>query len=153
MDIILQPIGYIRNSRSEPIDDHWSGIESTIELIDELPGECLDGIEEFSHLEIVYYFHRSENTVVGSEHPRENPAFPKVGIFAQRKKDRPNHLGITIVNMVKREGKTLLVKNLDALDGTPVLDIKPVFREFLAKGEVLQPEWVTIMMENYWNKR
>ena len=149
-NIILHPVAYIRNIRKEPIDDNWSGIESTIELIDELPALSLDGIEAFSHLEILYSFHKSEKELPGSEHPRENKEFPKVGIFAQRKKDRPNHIGSTIVQLLRREGKSLFVKNLDSIDGTPVLDIKPVFKEFLPKGEVIQPEWVSILMKNYW---
>ncbi|MEJ2664769.1 MAG: TrmO family methyltransferase, partial [Spirochaetia bacterium] len=74
----------------------------------------------------------------------------KVGIFSQRKKDRPNHIGTTSVELVRREGRTLIVKNLDAINGTPVLDIKPVFREFLPRGEIRQPEWSKILMKNYW---
>lgn len=103
----------------------------------------------FSHLEILYYFHRSEKTVTGG-HPRENRAWPRVGIFAQRKKDRPNHLGATFVNLVRREGRKLVVANLDAVDGTPVIDIKPVMAEFLPKGTIQQPAWATELMAGYW---
>jgi len=146
----VKPIAVIKNNRTAAIDDNWSHVESIIELQQDVPESCLDGIEEFSHLEIIYYFHKSTKTFIGSEHPRENPAFPKVGIFAQRKKDRPNHIGATIVELAGRQGRTLTVKNLDALDGTPVLDIKPVFREFLPRGEIRQPEWSRILMKNYW---
>ena len=65
----------------------------------------MDGIETFSHLEILYYFDKSVKTVVGSEHPRENPDYPKFGIFAQRKKDRLNHLGTTIVKLIARNDR------------------------------------------------
>jgi tRNA-Thr(GGU) m(6)t(6)A37 methyltransferase TsaA len=134
----------------EPIDDNWSTVESVIELADNLPAECLDGIEEFSHLEIIYLFDKSTKTFIGSEHPRENKKYPKVGIFAQRKKDRPNHIGATIVNLERRDGRKLIVKNLDAMDGSPVLDIKPVFEEYLPQGELKQPSWTRDLMKNYW---
>jgi tRNA (Thr-GGU) A37 N-methylase len=59
-------------------------------------------------------------------------------------------LGATIVKIIKREGVQLFVKGLDAIDGTPVLDIKPVMKEFLPRGEVSQPDWATELMKNYW---
>ena len=149
-EITLKPIGCVLNTRKDAVDDNWSAIESVIELVDELPESCLDGIGQFSHLEIIYYFNKSTKTFIGSEHPRENIAFPKVGIFAQRKKDRPNHLGASIVKLIRCEGKKLFVKNLDAIDGTPVLDIKPVFKEFLPLEEVIQPKWAHDLMINYW---
>lgn len=125
--INLLPIGFVTNDRSEPIDDNRGSVESVIELNDDYPEDCLDGIEAFSHLEIIFYFHKSEKTFVGSEHPRENKNFPKVGIFSQRKKDRPNHIGATIVQLVKRNKNRITVKNCDAINSTPVLDIKQVF--------------------------
>ena len=85
-----------------------------------------------------------------SRHPRGNKAWPKVGIFAQRNKDRPNHLGLTIVSIIKREGRTLFVKGLDAIGGTPVLDIKPVFAESLPRGAVRQPQWSHELVKEYW---
>lgn len=150
MAIELQPIAYVKNNRNAPIDDNWAEIESVIELAPNLPAECLDDIEEFSHLEIIYFFDKATKTVTGSEHPRENKAWPKVGIFAQRKKDRPNHIGATIVNLVRKEGRKLYVRNLDAIDGTPVIDIKPVFKQYLPQGEITQPEWTNELMKNYW---
>jgi tRNA (adenine37-N6)-methyltransferase len=149
-EFIIKPIAIVYNSRYEPIDYNWSSIESIIELSGELPDDCFDGIEQFSHLEIIYHFNKSIKTFIGSEHPRENKAFPKVGIFAQRKKDRPNHIGATIVNLIRRDGRKLIVKNLDAIDGTPIIDIKPVFKEYLPKGEVIQPDWTRELMKNYW---
>ncbi len=151
-DIILKPIAFVKNSRKEASDDQWCEIISEIELIDDLPVESLDGIETFSHLEIIFFLDKALKTITGSEHPRENPDWPKVGIFAQRKKDRPNHLGLTTVNLIRKEGKTLIVSNLDAIDGTPVLDIKPVFTEYLPKGDIKQPDWTKELMKNYWRK-
>lgn len=149
-DILIKPIGFVTNDRIEPIDDKWSSVESIIQLADDLPDECLDGIDEFSHLEIIYHFDKSAKTFIGSEHPRENKDYPKVGIFAQRKKDRPNHIGAAIVNLIHREGRKLVVKNLDAINETPIIDIKPVFSEYLPKGEVKQPKWTKDLMKNYW---
>ncbi len=146
----MKPVGFVSNSRKNPMDDNWSVIESTIELVDELPEDCFNNIEQFSHLEIIYYFNKSSKTFIGSEHPRENKDFPKVGIFAQRKKDRPNHIGVTIVKLIQHSGRKLIVRNLDAIEGTPVLDIKPVFREFLPNEEITQPDWVKTLMKNYW---
>ncbi len=85
-----------------------------------------------------------------SRHPRGNKDWPEVGIFAQRNKDRPNHIGLTVVNVVKREGRSLFVQGLDAVNGTPVLDIKPVFTEFLPRGPIRQPGWSHELMKKYW---
>ena len=148
--IEIKPIGFVFNNRTEPVDDNWSSVDSVIELSEDLPMECFDGIESFSHLEVIYHFNLSVKIVTGSEHPRENKTYPKVGIFAQRKKDRPNHIGVTIVNLIKREGRKLYVKNLDAINGTPVIDIKPIFKEYLPAGEVIQPDWIGELMKNYW---
>jgi len=144
------PIGFVANKRSEKSDKYWSSVESKIELTKEFSAESLEGIESFSHFEILYSFHKSEKVFKGSEHPRGDSKYPKVGIFAQRKKDRPNHIGATIVNLIRKEGKCLIVSNLDAINGTPILDIKPVFQEYLPKGKVKQPEWTKELMKEYW---
>ncbi|MFN3492293.1 MAG: TrmO family methyltransferase, partial [Anaerolineales bacterium] len=78
---------------------------------------------------------------------------PQVGIFAQRGKNRPNRIGSTIVRIMKREGRQLHVKGLDAIDGTPILDIKPAMKEFLPREEIKQPEWASELMKNYWEKQ
>ena len=85
-----------------------------------------------------------------SRHPRGNPAWPSVGIFAQRAKARPNRIGATIVRILGKDGGRLRVEGLDAIDGTPVLDIKPVLSEFLPSGPVRQPEWTRELMRDYW---
>ncbi|PJZ25866.1 tRNA (N6-threonylcarbamoyladenosine(37)-N6)-methyltransferase TrmO [Leptospira hartskeerlii] len=152
MEFTIRPIAKVSNSRSEIQDDYWAEIVSEIELEDNIPAESLDGIDTFSHLEIIYIFHKAVGLepVLGSEHPRENKRWPKVGIFAQRKKNRPNHIGSTIVELLRRDGKKLLVKYLDAIDGTPVVDIKPVMREFLPMSGISQPDWSKELMINYW---
>jgi tRNA (adenine37-N6)-methyltransferase len=151
MNIQLTPIGMVKNTRNTVGDDFWGGIVSEIELAPEIPEEAFDGIGLFSHLEIIYYFDRiGEGKVVYARRPRGNPDYPLMGIFAQRNKDRPNSIGLTTVELVERHGRVIRVKWLDAIDGTPVLDIKPVFREFMPKTAIRQPEWVGDLTADYW---
>lgn len=151
--ISLSPIAMVRNARKAITDDDWGHVISVIELLDPLSEEALEHIEDFSHVEVIFLFDRVEEQDVetGARHPRNNPRWPRVGILAQRGKNRPNRLGHTIVRVVRRAGRTLEVEGLDAIDGTPVLDIKPVMKEFLPRGEVRQPEWATELMKNYWD--
>lgn len=152
--VTLKPIALVKSPRLEIKDDNWGDVVSIIELDASMPEEALFEIESFSHAEIIYYFHLVPDSKIeyGSRHPRNNTDLPKVGILSQRGKNRPNRLGATIVRVLKREGNQLHVQGLDAIDGTPVLDIKPVMREFLPREEVHQPEWATELMKNYWNK-
>ena len=150
--ITLTPIGYVKNSREGMKDDYWGNVISEITISDALPEECLNGIDTFSHLEIIFYFDKAAKTDVvhGASHTRGNKEWPKVGIFAQRKKDRPNHLGLTVVKVISRSGRTLTVQGLDADNDTPILDIKPVAKEFLPREEVTEPAWMTELMLDYW---
>ena len=152
MMINLSAIAFVKNIRAEIQDDHWGDVVSIIELDSAFSEEALFQIESFSHAEIVFYFHLvDENKIeTGARHPRNNESWPKVGIFAQRGKNRPNRLGVTTVKILKREGRQLFVQGLDAIDGTPVLDIKPVIKEFLPREEIRQPVWATELMKNYW---
>lgn len=151
--ISLTPIGHVRNTRRDVEDDNWGGIVS--EIVIEIGEEALQGLEDFSHAEVIFYFDRVEEAkiVSGTRHPRNNPDWPKVGILAQRGKNRPNRLGLTTVSVVRREGNVLTVNGLDAVDGTPVLDIKPVMKEFLPYDEIRQPAWVSELMKEYWNDK
>jgi tRNA-Thr(GGU) m(6)t(6)A37 methyltransferase TsaA len=151
MEINFKPIATVKNSRLVPTDDYWGGIVSVIELADHIPTEAFEGISEFSHFEIIYFFDKVEpKDIVFSGHPRGNPNYPLVGIFCQPKKDRPNTIGLCTVELLEHCGRTITVKNLDAIDGTPVLDIKPVFKEFQPSGELRQPDWVSDLMKDYW---
>jgi tRNA (Thr-GGU) A37 N-methylase len=91
-----------------------------------------------------------EKEIIFSGHPSGNRNYPLVGIFGQRKKDRPNTLGLCTAELLEHKGRAIKVKYLDAIDGTPVLDIKPVFKEYQKKGVIRQPEWVSDLMKNYW---
>ncbi|MBS1493577.1 MAG: tRNA (N6-threonylcarbamoyladenosine(37)-N6)-methyltransferase TrmO [Bacteroidetes bacterium] len=152
-EIILNPIGKIFNERTEIEDDNWGEVVSRIELNDEIEIDSIKGIEEFSHLEVIYYFDKVDDAKIisGARHPRNLKHLPEVGIFSQRAKNRPNKLGLTTVQLLEVKDKTLFVKGLDAINGTPVIDIKPVFKDFLPQGEVKQPDWVNEIMKNYWN--
>ena len=151
IDFNLKVVATVRNVRSNIEDDFWENIVSEITLEKDIPTETIKNIGQFSHLEIVFLFHLVDQTkIINSGCPRGNPNYPEMGIFAQRKKERVNQLGLSIVELLEIKGRTLKVKYLDALDGTPVLDIKPVFKEFLPKGEIRQPSWVSDITENYW---
>lgn len=151
MEIKLRTIATVKNTRTEPIDDNWETITADIELADDIPTEAFDNISDFSHLEIIYYFDKvKKEDIVFSGRPRGNPNYPLVGIFGQRKKDRPNTIGLATVELLEHNGRTIKVKFLDAINGTPVLDIKPVFKEFRPTTEIIQPVWVADLMKNYW---
>ncbi len=151
MEITLQPVAKVRNSRTIPGDDFWGDMVSEIELAEHIPVEAFESISDFSHLEIIYYFDKVDaKDIVYSGRPRGNPAYPVTGIFAQRKKDRPNAIGLCTVELIGHEGRVIRVKHLDAINGTPVLDIKPVMKEFCPQGETKQPAWVADLMKDYW---
>ena len=155
MQYIVEPIGFVRSERISPEDDFWGGGQSEVTLLDSLDESALDGLEGFSHVEIVFLFHlvNESKIVTGSRYPRNNAAWPKVGIFAQRGKNRPNRIGSTICQVVSIDKRTLKLKELDAIDGTPVLDIKPVLQEFLPRQPTRQPVWATELMGQYWLSR
>lgn len=154
MQATVDAIGFVSAARTTPEDDDWGGAQSTITLIDAIDQSALDGIESFSHVEVLFLFHavQPEKIVTGARHPRNNPDWPKVGIFAQRGKNRPNRIGSTICKVAGRTGRSLVVTELDAIDGTPVLDIKPVMVEFLPREPTRQPAWSTELMTDYWRK-
>ena len=111
-----------------------------------------DGLLDFSHVEVVFRFHgvSDDQVTTDARHPRNNPDWPKVGIFAQRAKVRPNRIGVTTCPLLGVDGLRLRVRGLDAIDGTPVLDIKPYLREFAPRGATTQPAWATELMAGYW---
>lgn len=148
----MQAIGVVEDGRSEVEDDFWGGARCCIALDERFPEQALQGLEDFSHAEIVFVFDRvaEEKIVVGARHPRNNAQWPRVGIFAQRGKNRPNRIGTTICRVLGIEGRRLWVAELDAIRGTPVLDIKPVMAEFLPREAVSQPTWSHELMARYW---
>lgn len=154
MKIELYPIGFVKNSREEIEDDNWSEIISEIILDENIIPESLIGVEGFSHLEIIFYMDKVEDEKATAQfrHPRNNSELPKLGTFSQRNKNRPNKLGLTTVELIERDGRKIRVKNLDEINGTPVLDIKPVMEEFQPQQKIRQPKWTREIMKNYWKK-
>ncbi len=149
----IEPIGEVHGGRIEPIDDDWGAVIATIELDPaQWSPDSLAGLDAFSHLDVVYLFHQVDPAAVtrDARHPRGNTEWPRVGIFAQRARVRPNRLGVTTCRLLGVDGLAVRVQGLDAIDGSPVIDIKPHVREFTARGTIEQPEWMTELMANYW---
>jgi tRNA (Thr-GGU) A37 N-methylase len=151
MELNVRAIAYIRNDRSEALDDNWDDIVSTVELAEDVPEESLRGLEEFSHVEIVFFADWAEDVPPGSWHrrPRGNPDWPDVGVFSQRNKDRPNRILLSTVAIDSMSPRSFTVRGLDGIDGTPVLDIKPVFRWSVPRGEVRAAPWSDELGEDY----
>ena len=154
MLLALTPIGFVRNDRKDLSDDDWGAVTSVVELAPHLDADSLTGLEEFSHVEVLFFFDRVAESEIElrSRHPRGNVAWPRVGIFAQRGKNRPNRLGSCIAEVTLRNVRELHVVGLDAVDGTPVVDLKPVMREFLPRAEIRQPDWSVELMRGYWKR-
>ena len=147
----INAVGTVRSSRIAPEDDSWDAETSRIEMIGPFGEQSLMGLADFSHCIVVYVFDKAawdESRM--SRHPRGNKDWPEVGIFAQRAKDRPNRLGVTVCRVLEVKDSTVRVAGLDAIDGTPVVDIKPWMAEFGPRGEVSQPLWSNELMKNYW---
>jgi len=154
-NIVLKPIGVVRSPVKEVADDCWGGVLATIELDPKLfRPECTLGLEQYSHVEVVFLLDRIPQDKIekGARHPRGRTDWPKMGIFAQRSKDRPNRIGITVCKLEAVDGLLIRVRELDAVDGTPVLDVKPYLKGFAPRGEVREPAWAGELMAGYFRK-
>jgi tRNA (Thr-GGU) A37 N-methylase len=152
-DFTMTAIGQVRGGRDVPEDDDWGASRAAIELDgSRFTADALAGLDSFSHAEIVFVFDRVTDAeiVTGARHPRGRKDWPLTGIFVQRGKNRPNRIGVSVCRIVAVEGLRLEVEGLDAIDGTPVLDIKPVLSDFLPRGEVREPAWAGELMADYW---
>jgi tRNA (Thr-GGU) A37 N-methylase len=148
----VEAIAHVVGGRTEPTDDYWGGTRSIVRIDDDrFTPEATRELEAFSHLEIVFRFHLTDPTDLnlGARRPRDNPAWPAVGIFGHRNMRRTNWLGVSRCRLLKVDGLDLHVEELDAVHGTPVLDIKPWFAEFGPRGEVRQAQWSTEMLGRY----
>jgi tRNA-Thr(GGU) m(6)t(6)A37 methyltransferase TsaA len=153
VDITLQPIGFVRSTRSEVRDDDWDAETVSVVLDgDVYTADALRELDSFSHVEVIYFFDQVPEGKIerGARHPRGNEDWPLTGIFAQRGKNRPNRLGLTVCRIRAVHDLTIEVEGLDAIDGAPVLDIKPWMTEFAPRGEVHQPAWASELMRGYW---
>jgi tRNA-Thr(GGU) m(6)t(6)A37 methyltransferase TsaA len=149
-NISLKIIGYVESNVKKQTDEHWGDVVARVVLVPEYRAG-LQGIEQFSHALIVTFLH--EARFEASRHlvrrPRGLDTMPEVGIFAQRAKDRPNPLGITAVSIVGVKSGVLLVRGLDAIDGTPVVDVKPYYPSYDRIMNATVPEWVDRLMKDY----
>jgi tRNA-Thr(GGU) m(6)t(6)A37 methyltransferase TsaA len=111
----------------------------------------LDGIESFSHLLILYWMHRAAEAepVRMRRRPQGRADMPEVGIFAQRARHRPNPIGVTAVELLRRDKNRLVVRGLDAINGTPVVDVKPYVPAYDAVPSPRIPAWINELMERY----
>jgi tRNA (adenine37-N6)-methyltransferase len=143
-------IGRVENEVHEARDHDWGSVVSRIVLH---PGyeAGLRGLESFSHVIVVTYLHQAafEPGRHLVRRPRGLASMPEVGIFAQRAKDRPNPIGLTAVKLRETGSGWVSVIGLDAIDGTPVLDLKPYFPRYDARPEAVVPEWVERLMDGY----
>ncbi|MFI8350672.1 SAM-dependent methyltransferase [Streptomyces sp. NPDC085596] len=152
-EVVSDPVGQVVGGRAEVRDDAWGEVSAVIRLDGTRFGpEALAGLDSFSHVEIVYHFDRVpvERVETGARHPRGNTDWPLVGIFAQRGKNRPNRIGVSRCRLLRVDGLEVHVGGLDAVDGTPVLDIKPYMAEFGPRGATTQPGWATEIMRQYY---
>jgi tRNA-Thr(GGU) m(6)t(6)A37 methyltransferase TsaA len=123
--ICLEPVGFVKTDTvSKEVRD--KNVVSRIVFREEY-SEALEGVEEFSHLFVLFWLHRmsDEKKRIMKVRPRGRSDMPLLGIFATRTPHRPNPIGLTRVKLLKVEGNVTTVQGLDAFDGTPVLDIKP----------------------------
>lgn len=152
-NITVRPIGHVRGGRAEAIDDNWGASRASIELDSAVFGpEALAGLDAFSHIEVIFHFDKValDKIEYGARHPRGRKDWPLTGIFVQRGKNRPNRIGLCTCRVIAAEGLACIVEGLDAIDGTPVLDIKPVMTSFLPRSAIAEPAWVGEIMKDYW---
>jgi tRNA-Thr(GGU) m(6)t(6)A37 methyltransferase TsaA len=153
MEFTMIPVGHVSGGRSDAIDDDWGASRAVIELdAARFDDTALAGLDAFSHAEVIFVFNQVDEAkiVSGARHPRGRQDWPKIGIFAQRGKGRPNRIGLTTCRIVSVTGRRLEVEGLDAIDGTPVLDIKPYMAGFAPRGTVREPAWAAEIMAGYW---
>lgn len=154
MPFQIAPVGRVESARRDVADtDNWGGVVSEIVLDERFGDRALTGLADFSHVEVLFCFDQlDERPDYRAPRPSRGRAdLPAVGVFADRGPRRPNRIGATICEIVRVEPARLTVRGLDAVDGTPVLDIKPVMREFLPT-EVRQPAWVSALMSDYFRQ-
>ena len=152
-NVIVTPIGHVRGGRAEAVDDAWDAVEAEIVLDPaQLGPEAALGLEAFSHLVVVFVFDRLDPAKVerGARHPRGRLDWPRMGILAQRGSPRPNRIGVTACRLLGVDGLRLQVRGLDAVDGSPVLDVKPHMTGFDPRGAVREPDWAREIMQGYW---
>ena len=137
--VFVQPIGIVRNSLGMRSFSEWEDTESEIVVCEEYK-EALYRLDEFSHIEVLFYLHEVDRGFRSRIHPTGNPDYPLMGAFATRTPNRPSRIALTTCELLSIEGNALRVRGLDAYDGSPVLDIKPYTGKNIENIKL--PDWL-----------
>ncbi|MFG7940296.1 TrmO family methyltransferase domain-containing protein [Streptomyces cacaoi] len=152
MALEIEPIGEVVVGRADVVDDYWGGVDSVIQLDTGFPLDTVQGLEEFSHLVVVWHFDQAspDDVEYHARSPRGNTRWPATGTFAHRNHRRPNQLAQSFPRLLKVDGLSLRVTDLDAVVGTKIYDLSPYFAEMGPRGAVREPAWPGEMLTNYW---
>lgn len=142
----FRPIGTVANGIIEGRGRDWGQVIPEVRVADHFTG-ALNGLEEFSHVIILYHCHWARPAVSMTTHPHGQDDLPQVGLFANRSPFRPNPIALTVVGLLERRSNALRVHGLDTLGGTPVLDIKPYIRNSDCFPDAVEPELAHILNE------
>lgn len=140
-EITLKAIGIVKNEIKEPTHQYSDNIVSEI-IIDNSLVEALDNLDEFSHIIVLYWIHRSRRPAPMKVHPRGDLERGLRGVFSTRSPSRPNPIGKATVRLLERKGNVLKVRGLDAINGSPVLDIKPYIPGYDSVDDGRAPSWM-----------
>ena len=139
----IKPIGY---AKSKIKKQQFGGFLDNITeiILDEKYAEGLEGLNEYSHVIVIYWMNEAEGIVRLKHQPQKNPNVPEIGIFATRCQWRPNCIGISAVPLISVEKNVIKVKGLDIIDKTPILDIKPYLPDYdKPEGNIKLPNWTS----------
>ena len=142
--VMIQPIGYVKNNLGRRSYNEWRDTESEI-IISEEYQDALIRLDDFSHIEVIFYLHEMDREFRTRIHPTGNPEYPLMGAFATRTPNRPSKIALTTCKLLGVEGNILRVRGLDAIDGSPVLDIKPYSGKHVEDLKV--PQWIQDIRE------
>ncbi|MER7674148.1 SAM-dependent methyltransferase [Kitasatospora sp. NPDC096128] len=150
--VLVRPIGVVVGGHLTVADDYQGGVESIIRIHEQYPLETLQGLEEFSHLLVTWQFNRASpgDVHLHTRSPRNDPRWAPTGTFAHRNHRRPNQLATSFPRLLRVDGRDLHVTDLDAVDGTPVIDLGPYFPQMGPRGEIRQPDWPAELLTHYW---
>lgn len=172
IEFSLTPVGYVENTinkmtfsphgkdtpeeRQRQVKKHREETRNTTSTLTFLPQfeELLDGIEDFSHIVVIYWPHKlsPEDRQIKKVHPMGRKDIPLKGIFATRSPARPNPLLISTVRLIKRDKNQLQVQGLEALNGSPIMDIKPTTRHFDSGENQRFPDWIQELNQDMTDK-
>lgn len=150
----IAAIGTVSSPRTDPSDTTgWGDVVARIHLVEALGRRSLEGLADFSHVDILYWFDRvvRRPDYVEPRRARGREDMPMLGVFASRGPNRPNPIGVSACRLIDVGDTWLTVRGLDAVDGTPILDIKPVMAQLIPCG-VEEPEWSSRLMRDYYQR-